>query len=80
MTSRHGPVIFLDSISILHRPHGLILGAASGKKSKKSTLKELSPEPVVRVAIWRINREVVHGQYAVRGKAAPMLHVFSSYT
>ncbi len=24
-------------------------------------------EPVVRVTIWRINREVVHGQYAVSG-------------
>jgi hypothetical protein len=35
-------------------------------------------EPVVRVAIWRINREVVHGKYAVSGEAAPMLHVFSS--
>ncbi len=36
------------------------------------------PEPVVRVAIWRINREVVHGQSAVSGDAAPMLHVLSS--
>jgi hypothetical protein len=35
-------------------------------------------EPVVIVAIWRINREVVHGQIAVSGEAAPMLHVFSS--
>jgi hypothetical protein len=38
-----------------------------------------SPEPVVRVAIWRINREIEHGQSAVSGEAAPMLHVFSSY-
>ncbi len=38
-----------------------------------------SPEPVVIVAIWRINREVVHGQSGVRGEEAPMLHVFSSY-
>jgi hypothetical protein len=30
-----------------------------------------SPEPVVRVAIWRINREVVNGQYAVRGEVWP---------
>jgi hypothetical protein len=37
-------------------------------------------EPVVIVAIWRINREVVHGQIAVSGQAAPMLHVFSSYS
>jgi hypothetical protein len=37
------------------------------------------PEPVVIVAIWRINMEVVHGQSAVSGEAAPMLHVFSSY-
>jgi hypothetical protein len=37
-----------------------------------------SPEPVVRVAIWSINRQVVHGQSAVSGEAAPMLHVFSS--
>jgi hypothetical protein len=36
------------------------------------------PEPVVIVAIWRINREVVHGQSTVSGQAAPMLHVFSS--
>jgi hypothetical protein len=36
-------------------------------------------EPVVIVAIWRINREVVHGQSGVGGEAAPMLHVFSSY-
>jgi hypothetical protein len=35
-------------------------------------------EPVVIVAIWRINREVVHGQSAVSGEAAPMLHVLSS--
>jgi hypothetical protein len=35
-------------------------------------------EPVVRVAIWRINREVVHGQSAVSWEAAPMPHVFSS--
>ncbi len=38
-----------------------------------------SPEPVVIVAIWRINREVVQGQSAVSGEAGPMLHVFSSY-
>jgi hypothetical protein len=36
------------------------------------------PEPVVIVATWRINREVVHGQSAVSGEAAPMLHVLSS--
>jgi hypothetical protein len=35
-------------------------------------------EPVVIVAIWRINREVVHGQSAVSREAAPMLHVLSS--
>ncbi len=28
-------------------------------------------EPVVIVTIWRINRQVVHGQSAVRGEAAP---------
>jgi hypothetical protein len=38
----------------------------------------LLPEPVVIVAIWSINREVVHGQSAVSRQAAPMLHVFSS--
>ncbi len=41
------------------------MGAAGGM---------LTPESVVRVAIWRINREVVHGQYAVRGEVAPMLY------
>ncbi len=34
----------------------------------------VTAEPVVRVAIWRINREVINGQYAVRGEAAPMQH------
>ncbi len=37
-----------------------------------------SPEPVVIVAIWRINREVVHSLHAVGGEAVPMLHVLSS--
>ncbi len=42
------------------------------------TARTESPEPVVIVAIWRINRGVVHGQIAVSGEAAPMLHVLSS--
>jgi hypothetical protein len=48
------------------------------KKPRKEEPRN-HPEPVVIVAIWRINREVVHGQSAVSGQAAPMLHVFSSY-
>jgi hypothetical protein len=39
----------------------------------------LLSEPVVIVAIWRINREVVQGQSTVSGEAGPMLHVSSSY-
>ena len=46
---------------------------------QRSTYLASWAEPVVIVAIWRINREVVHGQIAVSGEAAPMLHVFSSY-
>jgi hypothetical protein len=34
-------------------------------------IKEKPPEPVVIVAIWRINREVVHGQSGVRGRRPP---------
>jgi hypothetical protein len=42
------------------------------------TTLDLNPEPVVIVAMWWINREVVHGHSAVSGEAAPMLHAFSS--
>jgi hypothetical protein len=46
---------------------------------RRMSILDRTPERVVIVAIWRINREVEHGQSAVSGQAAPMLHVFSSY-
>jgi hypothetical protein len=49
-----------------------------GRHSTQTGFHRPSPEPVVMVAIWRINREVEHGQSTVSGEAAPMLHVFSS--
>jgi hypothetical protein len=52
---------------------------AKFKYTEKTSLENIkvTPEPVVIVAIWRINREVVHGQSVVSGEAAPMLHVLS---
>jgi hypothetical protein len=50
-----------------------------GSRGKGGRKKERLTVPVVIVAMWRINREVVHGQSAVRGEVAPILHVISSY-
>ncbi len=47
-------------------------------KSRHPYFGTFPPVPVVIVAIWRINREVEHGQSAVSGEAAPMLHALSS--
>ncbi len=37
----------------------------------------MASEPVVIVAIWRINREVVHGQSTVSGEVAPPCSIYS---